>query len=341
RMHAEDLIASVFPDQVACAENLTGPIRIPDHPLVKETIANCLHEAMDLSGLRGVLEGLRDGTIRRVAVENPVPSVFSHEILNANPYAFLDNAPLEERRARAVQLRSTLRTDAAQGAGILDPEAIEQIAAEVWPQPRDADELHDALLTLIRCPAQPAWQTWFDELQATGRATLWSGPLACFWVATERKDSVADILAIVRGWMECLGPVTANQLSERLALPVSDVHIALATLEAEGQVFSGRYRVPSGDDLEWCNRRILARIHRLTIGRLRREIEPVTAAQFHQFLARWQHIASGTQLHGADGALQIVRQLQGFEIPASAWEPDVLPRRVAEYCPEDLDELCL
>ncbi len=342
RMHAEDLLASVFPDQVACAENLTGPIRIPDHPLVNETIANCLHEAMDLEGLRSVLEGLRDGSIRRVAVENPIPSVFSHEILNANPYAYLDDAPLEERRARAVQLRSTLRTDAAQGAGILDPEAIEQISAEVWPEPRDADELHDALLTLIRCPAVDAWQPWFDELKAAGRAfELWSGPLTCDWVATEHKDSIRDTLAIARGWMECLGPVTASQLAGRLALPVSDIHIALATLEAEGQVFSGRYRVPSGDELEWCNRRILARIHRLTIGRLRREIEPVTAAQFHQFLARWQHISAGTQLHGADGTLQIVRQLQGFEIPASAWEPDVLRRRVAEYSPEDLDELCL
>ena len=338
RMHAEDLLAAVFPDQVACAENLTGPIRIPDHPLVNETIANCLHEAMDLLGLRGVLEGLRDGTIRSVAVENPVPSVFSHEILNANPYAFLDNAPLEERRARAVQLRSTLRTDAAQGAGILDAEAIGQVAAEVWPEPRDADELHDALLTLVRCPAQPAWQSWFDELQAAGRAFCVDG---C-WVATERRGLMGDVLAIVRGWMECLGPVTASELARQVGdLSQADVHIALAALEAEGQVFSGRYRAPSGDELEWCNRRILARIHRLTIGRLRREIEPVTAAQFHQFLARWQHVAAATQLHGAEGTLRIVRQLQGFEIPASAWEPDIFRRRIADYAPEDLDELCL
>jgi ATP-dependent Lhr-like helicase len=346
RMHAEDLLASVFPDQVACAENLTGPIRMPDHPLVNETIDNCLHEAMDIDGLRGLLEGLKDGTIRRVAVDNPVPSVFSHEILNANPYAFLDDAPLEERRARAVQLRSTLRTDAAQGAGILDPEAIEEISTEVWPEPRDADELHDALLTLIRCPVHTPWQKWFDELHLAGRACAVAG----FWVATERVEqavSPADVLLTVRGWMEHLGPVTASELAARLALPVSDVHIALATLEAEGQVFSGSYRVssvqraPASDEIEWCNRRILARIHRLTMGRLRREIEPVTAAQLHQFLARWQHISHGTQLHGADGVLQIVRQLQGFEIPASAWESDILARRVADYDPEQLDELCL
>ena len=337
RMRAEDLLASVFPDQVACAENLTGSIRIPDHPLVNETISNCLHEAMDVEGLKRVLEGLESGKIRRVAVENPMPSVFSHEILNANPYAFLDDAPLEERRARAVQLRSTSRTEVANG--ILDAAAIEQVSSEVWPDPRNADEVHDALLTFIVAPPVPEWRQWFDELRAAGRA--FSVPASGFWVATERRDAVDDTLATVRGWMECLGPVTASELASRLALDIRDVRIALATLESEGQVFQGRYKSRTGDEIEWCNRRILARIHHLTLGRLRREIAPVTAAQFHQFLARWQHLAPGTQLHGADGAMQIVRQLQGFEIPASAWEESVLSRRVAEYSAENLDDLCL
>jgi ATP-dependent helicase Lhr and Lhr-like helicase len=343
RMRAEDLLASVFPDQVACAENLTGPIRIPDHPLVNETISNCLHEAMDVEGLKRVLEGLESGAIRRVAVENPQPSVFSHEILNANPYAFLDDAPLEERRARAVQLRSTSRTEVANG--ILDPAAIEQVSAEVWPDPRNADEVHDALLTFIIAPPVAEWQRWFDELRAAGRAFTVSR--SGFWAATERRDVVDDTLATVRGWMECLGPVTASDLAERLALTIGEVQIALATLESEGQVFQGRYtdtRLPAASrprEIEWCNRRILARIHHLTLGRLRREIAPVTAAQFHQFLFRWQHLAPGTQLHGADGAMQIVRQLQGFEIPASAWEEHVLSRRIAEYAPENLDDLCL
>jgi ATP-dependent Lhr-like helicase len=335
RMRAEDLLASVFPDQVACAENLTGPIRIPDHPLVNETISNCLHEAMDVDGLKRVLEGLERGTIRRVAVENPMPSVFSHEILNANPYAFLDDAPLEERRARAVQLRSTSRTDVANG--ILDPAAIEQVSSEVWPDPRNADEVHDALLTFIKGPAVAEWQQWFEELRQAGRASAFGSD---FWVATERRDALDDTLAIVRGWMECLGPATASDLASRLELTIGDVQIALATLESEGQVFQGRYKSKAGE-IEWCNRRILARIHHLTLGRLRREIAPVTAAQFHQFLSRWQHLAAGTQLHGADGVMQIVRQLQGFEIPASAWEESVLSRRVAEYSPENLDDLCL
>jgi ATP-dependent Lhr-like helicase len=340
RMRSDDLLASVFPDQVACAENLTGPIRIPDHPLVNETIDNCLFEAMDLHGLQHVLRGIEDGTIRTVAVENPAPSVFSHEILNANPYAFLDDAPLEERRARAVQLRSSLRTDVANGAGILDPGAIEQISADVWPAPRDADELHDALLTFVVLPPVPEWQAWFEELKTTGRASFYHNGQAEFWVATERAASVGDTLTIVRGWMECLGPVTARDLAARLSMNVDDVHAALAALEADGQVFQGRYRSNEGE-VEWCNRRILARIHRATLGKLRREIEPVTADQLNNFLLRWQHAAPGSQLHGGDGLLQVIRQLQGFESPAAAWEHDILARRIARYSPEDLDDLCL
>ncbi|MCC7157083.1 MAG: DEAD/DEAH box helicase [Bryobacterales bacterium] len=342
RMKAEDLLASVFPDQVACAENLSGPIRIPSHPLVVETIGNCLSEAMDIEGLTQVLKGFDDGTIRTVAVDNPAPSVFSHEILNANPYAFLDDAPLEERRARAVQLRGATRADFG-GAGVLDPDAIDQISAEVWPEPRDADELHDALLTLVTAPAAAPWQLWFDELRGAGRAFSLNRGASEYWVAAERQTAAADTLATVRGWMDCLGPVTASQMAVRLSLPVADVRIALAKLEAEGQVFQGKYR-PGADKLgepEWCHRRILARIHRATIGRLRREIEPVTAAQFNEFLWRWQHACPPAQLHGADGLLQIVRQLQGYEIPASAWESQILSKRIVRYEPEFLDELCL
>ena len=338
RMRAEDLLASVFPDQVACAENLTGPIRIPDHPLVNETIDNCLHEAMDVEGLKRVLHGIESGTIRTVAVENAKPSVFSHEILNANAYAFLDDAPLEERRTRAVQLQGVSRTDVANG--VLDPEAIGQVSGEVWPDPRDAEELHDALLTMISGPALSEWRTWFEELSASGRATEIIRSGSTFWVATERAEVSSDILLTVRGWMEHLGPITATELTKRLAFPEGEVQIALAALEAEGQVFQGRYRNRSGE-IEWCNRRILARIHRLTLGRLRREIAPVTPSQFYEFLRRWQHATSNTRLHGTDGVLQIIRQLQGFEIPAAAWEEDIFPRRVAHYSSGDLDELCL
>jgi ATP-dependent helicase Lhr and Lhr-like helicase len=291
---------------------------------------------MDVRGLRDVLEAIENGTVRTAAIDNPAPSLFSHEILNANPYAFLDDAPLEERRARAVQLRSSLRGDYANGAGVLDPAAIEQVSEEVRPDPRDADELHDALLTVVRMPPVPEWWAWFEELRAHGRAALVRG----FWVATERLNAVDDAAATVRGWMECSGPLTARELAARLGLQLEDVEIALAGLEGEGLVFQGRYH-PDAEETEWCNRRILARIHRATLGRLRREIEPVSAAQFCEFLMRWQHLSPGSQLHGADGVLQIVRQLQGFEIPASAWEPQVLSKRVAKYRPDQLDELCL
>jgi ATP-dependent Lhr-like helicase len=346
RMRAEDLLASVFPDQVACAENLTGEIRIPDHPLVEETIDNCLHEAMDLDGLTRLLEDMESGAIRKVAIDNAEPSPFSHEILNANPYAYLDDAPLEERRARAVQLRRTLRTDLSGGAGILDPAAIATVAAESWPDVRDADELHDALLSLITLPPGGAWgDEWrelFLQLTVTGRASAIERAGKRFWVATERLHLTGDVLVTVRGWMESLGPVTAASLASTLAFPLDEIESALLKLESDGQAMRGRFTpdLPQGES-EWCNRRVLARIHRLTLGQLRREIEPVTAAQFQHFLFQWQHLNPGSRLHGVDGTLQIVKQLQGYEISAAAWESEVLSRRVARYEPEFLDELCL
>ncbi len=340
RMRSDDLLASVFPDQVACAENLSGPIRIPDHPLVTETIRNCLHEAMDLDGLTRLLEGIESGAVRTIAVDTPEPSFFGYEILNSNPYAYLDDAPLEERRARAVQMRSTLRADVVDGASVLDAAAIEEVASESWPDCRDADELHDALLSLIRMPAFENWSHWFGELQAGGRAFAIERGGKQFWTPVEKREFVDDAVAVLRGWMESAGPATADDLAATLAFSREEIDIALARLEGDGQVLRGHFRLQSGD-MEWCNRRILARIHRLTVGRLRREIEPVTAAQFHAFLARWQHTTLGSQLHGVDGLYQIIRQLQGYEIPAAAWESQILPARVARYTGDLLDQLCL
>ncbi|HBY62320.1 MAG TPA: DEAD/DEAH box helicase, partial [Solibacterales bacterium] len=342
RMRSEDLLAAVFPDQVACAENLTGPIRVPDHPLVRETIENCLREAMDIDGLKRVLEGIESGRIRTVTVDNAAPSPFSHEILNANPYAFLDDAPLEERRARAVQLRRTLREDVAGGAGVLDESAIELVESEVWPPMRDAEELHDALLTLVVLPPNGALAGWFEALCDDRRAFAFDRGGMRFWAAAERRDAIHDAVATLRGWLESTGPWTAAALAARLALTRDEVVEALARLEAEGQVLRGQFRFKDpGAEVEWCNRRVLARIHRTTLGRLRREIEPVSSAAFYRFLTRWHHLTPGAQLHGADGLLQIVTQLQGYEAPAAAWESEILPRRVAGYQPEHLDELCL
>ncbi|HEY7335089.1 MAG TPA: DEAD/DEAH box helicase [Bryobacteraceae bacterium] len=341
RMRADDLMAAVFPDQAACAENLTGEIRIPDHPLVNETVANCLYEAMDLNGLKEILDRLGEGTIKAVAIDTREPSPFCHEILNANPYAFLDDAPLEERRARAVQLRRTLAPEDAASLAALDPAAIAQVAEESWPVVRDADELHDAVLTLILLPPVPEWQPFYDALERAGRVRIVERGGRIFWTATERWERAqaaeSDPAPVLRGWMDSIGPAMPRELAERLALPLGAVESGLAQLESEGQVLRGNF---SGDG-QFCHRRILARIHRLTLGRLRREIEPVTSAQVMRFLCRWQHVAPGSQLHGVDGLFQILRQLQGYEISAAAWESSVLPRRLVGYESEWLDRLCL
>ncbi len=334
RMRADDLLAAVFPDQAACAENLEGEIRIPDHPLVNESIDNCLHEAMDLDGLIAILQRMEEGTLRTVAIDTPEPSPFCHEILNANAYAFLDDAPLEERRTRAVQLRRSLPPADAANMGALDPAAIAEVAEQSWPVVRDADELHDALLTLIVLPAVAEWRGYYDELARAGRASTVGG----HWVATERIDQTENTTAILRGWADSIGPFTAAGIGGRLSLPLSDVEIALAQLEAEGQILRGNF---TGIANEFCHRRILARIHRQTLGRLRREIEPVSSADFMRFLCRWQHLTPGARLHGVDGLYQVLRQLQGYEISAAAWESTVLPRRVHNYDPEWLDRLCL
>ena len=372
RMRSDDLLASVFPDQVACQENLTGDIRIPDHPLVNETIRDCLHEAMDLDGLRAVLSGIERGEIRTRAIDTAEPSPFCHEILNANPYAFLDDAPLEERRARAVQLRRTLGTDVDE-IGALDATAIETVADESWPVVRDADELHDALLTLVAVPPVPEWAVWFGPLVAARRAGELRVGDTVLWVPTERLELIRclypgstvvpslpeigqprpegreeAVTELLRGWLESTGPDTAAALAARLAVPGDLVDAGLARLEGEGQALRGRFttRSPGATDpdvpvVEWCNRRVLARIHRMTLGRLRREIAPVSSADFVRFLHRWQHLAPGTTLHGTDGLLQILRQLQGYEVSGASLEREVLARRISQYDPEMLDRLCL
>ena len=362
RMRADDLIAAVFPDQAACAENLNGPIRIPDHVLVRETIDNCLHEAMDLDGLLAVLHSLEAGEIRTVAVDTPEPSPFCHEILNANPYAYLDDAPLEERRARAVQLRRTIRGD--DGAGILSAEAIAEVAQESWPVVRDADELHDALATLVVLPALAEWATWYEELVVQRRATTLRSSSGAFWTSAERLelaraaypdatlvpqiDAVthgdvpetrdAAVAEILRGWLESTGPATNLELAERFGIDVQTIDAALIRLETQGQLLRGRFS--GGETEEWCNRRVLARIHRRTLGALRREIEPVSSIEYVRFLHRWQHVAPGARLHGVDGTLAVIRQLEGYEIPAAAWEARILPSRIAGYRREYLDQLC-
>ncbi|MGH7895647.1 MAG: Lhr family ATP-dependent helicase, partial [Candidatus Binatia bacterium] len=371
RMRAEDLLAAVFPEQLGCQDNRTaGPIPIPDHPLVVETMDNCLHEAMDVEGLEHVLAAIRRGEVRAVAIDTVAPSPMSHEILNSNPYTYLDDAPLEERRARAVSLRQAM-PELAGGLGALDPEAIAEVERQAWPVARDPDELHDVLLTMGLVPSaevdRAGWMDMALQLLRTGRATWAVGGAQPALVAAERVALVRLAVAsthfepavqeplfvrrverteeealrtIVGGWLEAIGPVTVAGLAQRMGVPASRVAIGLAQLEQQGVAMRGRYHQEATGE-EWCERALLARIHRLTLGRLRREIEPVTAADFMRFLFRWQHMHTGTQLHGRQGLLEVVGQLQGVELPARAWEAQVLPARIARYDPEELEHLCL
>jgi len=399
RIRSDDLLASVFPDVAACQENIVGDIQIPDHPLVKEVMKDVLSEAMDLEGLKDLLRKIEAGEIRVLAVDTPVPSQFSHEILNANPYAYLDDAPLEERRARAVEMRRILPESVLEEVGKLDPAAIAQVREEAWPDVRDADELHDVLHTLIALPIDiissnvlgfaldvSKWQWFFDLLVQQRRGAVAESQERQFWTAVERakwfgvlfpdativrpaaenhrepdgRDEA--VLSFVSGWMSHVGPITADQLGSLLGLPGAEIEKALLRMEASGSVLRGNFTgqiasefvelrstgqpvaaVPTSSEKqqEWCERRLLARIHRLTVATLRKQIEPVSAAQFMRWLLRWQHVAPGAQVQGERATLDVLRQLQGFEIPANAWERQILSRRIVNYDPKWLDQLCL
>ena len=382
RMRAQDLIAAVFPAQTACQDNHGGgAIEIPDHPLVRETLRDCLTEAMDAEGLRAVLVDLRAGRIKTLARELPEPSVFAHEILNANPYAFLDDAPLEERRTRAVSLRRGLPAEVVERLGALEPARIDEVVAEAQPSPRDADELHDLLLDLGALAEAAvvgrAWTALADALVAARRATWMrpgDGDGETFLVAAERRALVETIwpgwrlepdvaepplrrarawsdrdgalAELVRAHLALIGPTTAPALADALSLPPADIEGALARVELEGNVLRGTFdaRLTSPELpalLQWCDRRLLARINRRMLDNLRREIEPASAADYLRFLLAWQHVAPGTQVAGRAGLLRVIEQLQGFEAAAGAWERELLPARVAAYDPAWLDALCL
>jgi ATP-dependent helicase Lhr and Lhr-like helicase len=370
RMEAEDLIAAIFPDQLACQENIAGDREIPDHPLVNQTVADCLHEAMDVEGFERLLANLERGEVRVTARDLVEPSPLALEILSARPYAFLDDAPLEERRTQAVASRRWLDPESAADIGRLDPDAIARVREEAWPDAGNADELHDALswlglLTQEEASAQPQWPGLLAELASQKRAArLIPGG---YWIAAERLPEFAALhpdahtepavsappeytkkswtreealVEIVRGRLEGLGPTTAALLAPAIGVPVADVGLALLALETEGFAMRGSY-TPGAAGGEWCERRLLARIHRYTLTRLRKEIEPVSAADFVRFLFGWQRVAADQRMEGPDAVAAVVSQLEGFETAAAAWEAAVLPARVTGYEPAWLDDLCL
>ncbi|WP_090547208.1 DEAD/DEAH box helicase [Paraburkholderia caballeronis] len=384
RMRSEDLLAAVFPDQVACVENLVGEREIPRHPLVDQTLDDCLHDAMDTDGWLALLRRIEAGGIRLVARDLPAPSPLAAEILTARPYAYLDDAPIEERRTQAVLSRRWTDPESADDLGALDADAIASVREEAWPQARDADEMHEALSALAciaesEAAREPQWLEWLAALAHAGRATrIEIAAHDALWVPVERLNCVRAIypgaryeprlqppagydepwaeddavVEVVRARLSGFGPLTVPQIARPLALEAHVVALALTQLEAQGTVMRGRFTpgvpdVSQGD--EWCERHLLARIHRYTVRRLRREIEPVERHDFMRFLFEWQRVAAdarpdagsgGGRGSGRDALAAVLDQLEGWEASAGAWEDDILPARIDDYTPMLLDELC-
>ncbi|UPG94394.1 DEAD/DEAH box helicase [Luteibacter aegosomatissinici] len=370
RMKSEDLLATVFPDQVACLENIVGEREVPDHPLVNQTLDDCLHEAMDTEGWLAVLRGMEAGSIRVIARDLATPSPLAAEVLSAAPYAFLDDAPLEERRTQAVQSRRWNDAESADDLGRLDTDAIASVRAEAWPEARSADEMHEALMQLGSVtPDEVRDNGWLRLLQALAkdsRATLLTADGTSVWVAAERLPAwqaihpaavmqpaiaapaeyaaqawtrEAALIDIVRGRLGGLGVVEERSMAPTLGVEAMDVSLALVALESEGYVMRGPFS-PGATETEWCERHLLARIHRYTIGRLRREIEPVAPRDFMRFLLDWQHVTRAAQVAGPDALAGVIGQLEGFEAAAGAWESELLPSRVSDYSIGWLDDLC-
>ncbi|HEY5210246.1 MAG TPA: DEAD/DEAH box helicase [Stellaceae bacterium] len=372
RMQAEDLIGAVFPDQLACAENLVGEREIPDHPLTNQTIADCLTEAMDIEGLERLLRRIESGAVEIVACELTQPSPLALEVLSARPYAFLDDAPLEERRTQAVMARRWMSPESAADLGRLDADAIARVREEAWPDPTNPDELHDAMLWMGCLSAEearavPDWGVWLKSLAGEKRVTLLTLPRVAIWVTAERLAEFravwpdapatpaltpsteppariwsrdAALVEIVRGRLEGLGPVTPATLAEPLGLTTAELDPALMALQTEGFAMRGRF-TPGGNADEWCDRRLLARIHQYTLRRLRAEIEPVAARDFLRFLFAWQRVTKENRLQGPDSVAVATAFLEGFEAAAGAWETEILPARITEYDHSWLDDQCL
>jgi len=377
RMKSEDLLATVFPDQVACLENIVGERQIPDHPLIAQTLHDCLHEAMDVDALLRLLKMLESGEIHIVAKDLTAPSPLAAEILTARPYAFLDDAPLEERRTQAVQSRRWGDIETTDDFGRLDAEAIASVREEAWPEARDADELHEALMGLgfvtnAEIDDNASWRGPFEQLITQRRATrlfaassstedqglcipaerlpqfvaIFSDVRCAPAISAPEEYAAAEwtredaLVEIARARLTGLGPVRATTIAKSLGVEQSDIDLALLALERQGFVMQGRF-TSDANETEWCERHLLARIHRYTVNRLRREIEPVEPRDYLRFLFEWQRVAPGTQVTGPDALAGVLAQLEGFEAPAAAWENEILPARVTGYEISWLDDLCL
>ncbi|MEE9444040.1 MAG: DEAD/DEAH box helicase [Cocleimonas sp.] len=374
RSDAEDLMAVVFPDQIACFENIAGERQIPDHPLVEQTVRDCLHETMDINGLIKVLKRIEQGKLNITCCDLASPSPLSQEIITAKPYAFLDDGEGEERRTLAIKSKPFMSVDDAKSLRQLDHSAIEKVREEAWPVIRTADELHDALMVIgFITQAEStdnqqnnvldfSYQHFFAELVEQKRACQINpnDKSESFWVATERLHEFLNILPnaninpklkpiaemtandnalleIIRSRLEGLGPVTAKKLTEPLMLEQNKIELVLLALEQEGFVIQGHF-TQSTADVEWCDRRLLARIHRYTITRLRKNVKPVSVSNYMSFLFDWQGLLEKRE--GTESLAKVLEQMEGYSVSASAWQDGIIKSRIDLFSSDMLDSLC-
>jgi ATP-dependent helicase Lhr and Lhr-like helicase len=346
RMESDDLLTAVFPMAAACQDNIVGPIDIPDHVLVRQTVDDTLHEAIDLEGVRTLLERIEAGEVRIHCRDTTEPSVLAHEIISARPYAFLDDEETQNRRTNAVKLRRGLPTELGSIAE-LESEAVERVHAEIQPVLETADDLHDILCSTVLHRPRDDWYPLWLELQQRGRGQVLANNNVQLWTTTDALESARAAVAgehdaivrALRGHLELAGITSVGALAQAMTLPADEVVVGLAALEHAGFAMQGRYTA-AASGVEWVARRLLARMHSYSRRSRRQAHEPATARDFMRFLLAWQHVAPDTQLYGEQGLVAVLEQLQGYEAAAAAWEPELLKRRLRHYDPAWLDAQC-
>ncbi len=370
RTDAEDLLAVIFPDQIACAENIAGDREIPDHPLVSQTVHDCLHVLMDVARLQQVLNDISEGNIKVICRDLATPSSLAEEVLVARPYAFLDDAPAEERRTALVQTRQYYQSEETPGAAALHQDVIREVCKQAWPEVSNEDECHDALMILGVVQEQEAvrsgWECWFDALARDNRACRARLNAQTYWISAERlaiwleihphcqlqpliapvastatdayEDAVKEVL---RMRLQGVGPTNGSELASLLQLDPAVVTQGLIALEHEGYAMRGSFS-DHGGEAQWCERGLLARIHRRTIKHLRKQTAPVSITGYMRFLFRWQGLdrTDSPASQTAEALETVLDQLEGTEVAAGAWEDSVLPARLNGYMNYWLDILC-
>ncbi len=340
RMESDDLLAAVFPQAAACQDNATGPIEIPDHLLVRQTIDDTLHEALDIDGVQRLLERIEPGRWRCTAARPPSP--------RCSPTRSSPPGPTPSSTTRSSRTGGPTPSGCAAASTSTwppsapsTPRPSTRCTPRSLPEPASPDDLHDLLSSLVVSSPRPEWRELWTSSAGPGPGADRSTATARSCGAPPRRRPEAGLALsgdddgaaarVVRGHLELSGITTVERLAggHRRSRP-GRVAVALARLQQEGFALQGRY-TPGATGTEWVARRLLARMHSYSRRSRRESVQPATAQDFMRFLLRWQHVAPGTQL-GGDAALPtVIEQLQGFEAAAVAWEPELLARRLRHY----------